>query len=416
MKQHLVLVLVSLIVVTGCSSKNEAKPLVDPPKTPEMELVRSAMEAYDQGLFSVSKTLWSELRDGYPGSYYATLAELKLADSLFQLSDYPAALIQYEEFSRVHPGHEAIPYVRYQIGNCQLKQYQGARHDQSPLQTAVRTFRSLIDTFGQSEYAVLAKRRIVECRELLAEHERYVAGFYRDQGLVDAALGRYARLKLVYPDTPAASTLPAELSEEELGQVKTLLSRWTTPSHTELSQDGAKSSASSQLQPPGAPKFAVNSAEMPIAPNGPAPATAPHRDLDQTELDRLENHRTSSVSQFLTGSSCTAEPGATVLVLHLNGDFEVQEREANSESSGTVLSVTSSDEHQHPLTNNVQLKSCGSSPNAISVSTKQVGSTIGLVISASDGGSSSEGKLKYLRLDRPNRLVVRLGSAEEPSL
>lgn len=210
--------------------------IVEQPKTDETELMRSAEEAFSRGLYSVSEKAWIELRDGYPTSLYIPLAEMKIADAQFARRDFAAALASYEEFLRVHPGHEAIPYVRYQIGNCSLEQYQGPERDQAPLQTAVRAFETVIREHPQSEYAVLARRSLGRARELLAEHEAFVAAFYERRELPGAAEERWKALVTKYPETDAARgvleqhpALEKRLAVQEPPQAPILLERNTAP-------------------------------------------------------------------------------------------------------------------------------------------------------------------------------------------
>ena len=68
---------------------------------PEDQLLERAKSAYDSGLYSVARENWTKLREQYPSSYYATLSELKIADTYFFAGDYPAAVTNYEEFLKL---------------------------------------------------------------------------------------------------------------------------------------------------------------------------------------------------------------------------------------------------------------------------------------------------------------------------
>jgi outer membrane protein assembly factor BamD len=203
-----------LLSFASCSSSKQEKNIIKAPTTPETEMLQTAMKSYDQQLYRVSMQNWVDLRDGYPNSYFATLAELKIADAQFYAGDFPAALVSYEEFTKLHPGHEAMPYVRYQIGNCHLAQYRDVTHDQGPLQSAIKSFQSLIAQHPRSEYVVLARRRMRKARELQAEYERYVAGFYEKRGLHTASSSRLKYLASNFPETQAfALAKPVESGE-----------------------------------------------------------------------------------------------------------------------------------------------------------------------------------------------------------
>lgn len=190
---------------SGCSSST-AKPeknIVKAPELPEETILQNGIATYDEGLFKVSLSSWNELRDGYPTSYYSTLAEIKIGDAHFFSGDYPSALVAYEEFAKLHPGHEAMPYIRYQIGNCSFKQYRDVLHDQAPLQTALKSYEQLIEQHPRSEYVVLARRQIDRCKELQAAYEKYVADFYLRKGLDSAADSRIKKLSLDFPGSKA---------------------------------------------------------------------------------------------------------------------------------------------------------------------------------------------------------------------
>ncbi len=205
-----------LCFFTACSSSSTKpdKNIVKAPELPEETILENGISTYDEGLFKVSLKSWSELRDGYPTSYYLPLAEIKIADAQFYSGDYPAALVAYEEFAKLHPGHEAMPYIRYQIGNCSFKQYRDVLHDQAPLQVALKSYERLVEQHPNSEYVVLARRQIDRVKELQAAYEKYVAEFYSRKGAEDAANKRLQRLSTEFPSSKAMSAL---LRERENG-------------------------------------------------------------------------------------------------------------------------------------------------------------------------------------------------------
>ncbi len=167
----------------------------------ELELLDEAMQAYDKGLYNVAKTNFSNLQKKYPSSYYSSFAELKSADAEFQLGSYPEALESYQDFLRLRPKHEAVPYVMLQVAETYRLQYRGAANDQSPLRTAIKHYQSLIELYPSSSFSALGRRGIVACREQLALHESSVAKFYFKQGQKRSAAHRFKRLIGTYADT-----------------------------------------------------------------------------------------------------------------------------------------------------------------------------------------------------------------------
>lgn len=172
---------------------------------PESELLDQAKTAYDQGLYKLAIEKWTSLREEYPGSYYATLAELKIADASYYSADYPTAIASYEEFIKLHPAHEAAAYARIQVGSSYREQYEGTRRDPSPLKSAIKSFERVIKEYPESEYVPAAKQEILNARGRLAEGELVVAKFYHKQGSYRAAANRALALLSDYPETESAA-------------------------------------------------------------------------------------------------------------------------------------------------------------------------------------------------------------------
>lgn len=233
--------------------------------TPEIELLELAKDSYDRGLFSVARENWTKLRDGYPLSLYATLAELKIADCHYYSGDFSAAISAYEEFIKLHPGHESAPYASYQIGRAFQEQYTGPDRDQAPLLSAIKNYRQLIQNYPQHEFATIARRGLDECREKLAEHELLVGKYYIEHGREKSAAGRLNGLRSTYPETKSA-TLAADLLREHGLEVLAL-----GVSKAKAGTDSASSLQAEQKQPantppPAAPKLLTNLGFTPESP------------------------------------------------------------------------------------------------------------------------------------------------------
>lgn len=149
------------------------------------------MEQFESQDYSDAIKTFTALKERYPYSRYAILAELKLADAYFQREEYPQAIAAYEDFSRLHPKNEAIPYVLYQIGESHYRQLLSVDRDQSATKQAILAFERLVKSYPQCSYASKAEEKIQNCRKLLAEHEVYVGRFYYKSEHYRAALARF---------------------------------------------------------------------------------------------------------------------------------------------------------------------------------------------------------------------------------
>ncbi|UCG21227.1 MAG: outer membrane protein assembly factor BamD [Deltaproteobacteria bacterium] len=164
------------------------------------ELAEKGMESFEDEDYIDALKAFNTLKERYPYSRYAILAELKVADAHFHRKEYPEAIAAYEDFVELHPKNEAIPYVKYQIGVCYYEQMLSKDRDQTPTRWAILSFERLLKEHGDSAYAMEARKKINDCRKLLAEHELYVGRFYYKSKHYSAALGRFEGVLTDYMD------------------------------------------------------------------------------------------------------------------------------------------------------------------------------------------------------------------------
>jgi outer membrane protein assembly factor BamD len=178
------------------------------------ELASKGMEYFEDEDYEDALQTFTALKERYPYSRYAILAELKVADAHFHRQEYPEAVAAYEDFARLHPKNEAVPYVFFQIGACHYEQLLSKDRDQTATHRAILAFDRLLKAHPNSAYTDKAKEHITTCRELLAEHEMYVGRFYYKSKHFKAALGRFQRVLANFRDT---------LTTEELQQVEKMI-------------------------------------------------------------------------------------------------------------------------------------------------------------------------------------------------
>jgi outer membrane protein assembly factor BamD len=164
------------------------------------ELVQDGIEEYDKGDYKDAIKNFQQLKDLYPFSKYAILAELKIADAHYYLKQYPEAIQAYEEFEQLHPRNEAVPYVIYQIGRSYYEQIDTIDRDQDSARMALGTFNRLIQQYPLDSYAQAARVHVLKCYQSLSGHELYVALYYFRKQNYQAALQRFLSVIHDYPD------------------------------------------------------------------------------------------------------------------------------------------------------------------------------------------------------------------------
>jgi len=187
-----------LLLLGGCSlyekylgGKEDKRP---------SELMGDGMKNLERGSYEEATEAFQKLKDRYPYSKYAIMAELKMADAFYEKEEFEEALAAYDDFEKLHPKNKNIPYVIYQKGMCSFRQVTAIDRDQSFTLKAKEEFERLAKRFPRSEYANRARKNIRECLIYLAEYELYVGHFYFKMGKYRTAMNRYAYLIQNYPD------------------------------------------------------------------------------------------------------------------------------------------------------------------------------------------------------------------------
>jgi outer membrane protein assembly factor BamD len=184
-----------LISANGCALFEKK----EPERTPQ--------SAYEDGLrllekkkYERSAEAFRKFKEDYPLSTYTPLAELRLGDSLYFDKNYAEAVVQYEEFKKLHPVHAEIPYAIYQIGMCYFQQMLSVDRDQTVTEKALEQFRYVVENFPQSKYVPEAKTKMQLCQRHLADQEFGIGHFYYRMGHYKAALGRFEEILKKFPD------------------------------------------------------------------------------------------------------------------------------------------------------------------------------------------------------------------------
>jgi outer membrane protein assembly factor BamD len=191
----ILLIAMALLGSTGCAWLGKEQQ-----ERPAKDLIRDGVAAFDDGKYHESLKHFEQLKDWYPFSKYAILAELKIGDANYHLQNYAEAIAAYEEFEQLHPRNEAVPYVIYQIGRCYYEQTDTIDRDQTSAKKAVEIFQRLAQSYPDNPYTQQSRSHVLNCFKKLAGHEFYVASFYLKSKRTEAALKRFRAVVTKYPD------------------------------------------------------------------------------------------------------------------------------------------------------------------------------------------------------------------------
>lgn len=185
--------LVTSLLISGCAVKEAERNAEN--------LLKDGMAAYNSEDYEKAIADFKKLKEWYPFSKHVVIAEQKAADSYFKLEKYSEAIAAYQEFEKLHPKNELIPYINYQVALSHYLQIDTIDRDQKNARLALRLFLKLIKRHKNSKYAVEAEKKIKKCKESLAGHEFYVGEFYFKAERFKGALKRFENLVKIFPDS-----------------------------------------------------------------------------------------------------------------------------------------------------------------------------------------------------------------------
>jgi outer membrane protein assembly factor BamD len=213
-----------LAVGAGCATSDEGK-AVTYSLTAKQNYDKGQTELKDEN-YQEATRYFSFVRQKFPFSKYAVLAELSLADTQFERGNYQEAIDAYKNFLRLHPTHERVEdgYVAFKICDCYTREMPddffllppAFEKDQTAVRDALRELNDFIDKYPDSKYLADARKQRREVLRRLIEHEVYVARFYLDRDHPQSAILRLETALRLYPDSGREAELLLALGETHL--------------------------------------------------------------------------------------------------------------------------------------------------------------------------------------------------------
>jgi outer membrane protein assembly factor BamD len=177
------------------------------------QLVVEGMEKMQKKKYGDALKAFQQLKERYPYSKYTILAELKIADANFYKKEYSDAAIAYEEFARLHPRNEVVPYVMYQVAMCHFLSFSTIDRDNEETRLAMTAFQRVVQAYPDSEYAMKASKQLFECQKRVVAHEYYVGEFYYKRENYRSAKERLDKINNAYPEAVKALGYDDSLAE-----------------------------------------------------------------------------------------------------------------------------------------------------------------------------------------------------------
>ncbi len=196
-------ILAPYLLLTGCGIIDMI--YLPPSEDTAQEIFEAANDAMGEKNYVRAVELYNKLRDTYPFSPYTIDAELSLADAYFLDEEYELAAETYKDFESLHPRHQAIPYVVYQTGMSLLNQFRSIDRATTILEEAYACFARVCEMYPDTPYVRGAQEKMLKCRQLMAEHELYIADVFWHMKKYGVAWRRYEYVAKNFGDVPEVS-------------------------------------------------------------------------------------------------------------------------------------------------------------------------------------------------------------------
>src|SRR6202167_2894177 len=192
-----------LALTVACTNKKSQNPLANVgSKQPDKVLFDRSMDAMKHNRFDVARMTLQTLINTYPDSEFIARAKLAVADSWYAEGGTTAmaqAEIEYKDFRTFFPNMPEAAEAQLKVANIHYQEMEKADRDFTHAMRAEEEYRALIQEYPESKLVPLAKQRLREVQEVLADREFGIGRFYFLRNSFPAAIGRLQTLVERYP-------------------------------------------------------------------------------------------------------------------------------------------------------------------------------------------------------------------------
>ncbi|HCP46623.1 MAG TPA: hypothetical protein DIU15_11295 [Deltaproteobacteria bacterium] len=173
-------------------------------ETPE-QLYNRGLRQMRRGYYDEAVLSFDKVRNHFPFNQYSVLAELRVADCLYEKSAFAEAVDAYRQFARLHPRHPEVDYVVYRIARSEFKLAPSvAQRDQSHTVRGLKRLKGFVERFPDSIYLEEVQRLREKAELRLVRRATQVGHFYWKRKAWKAAERRYRLAYEQFPDSKLA--------------------------------------------------------------------------------------------------------------------------------------------------------------------------------------------------------------------
>ncbi len=214
----------ALALTLGCTNKKVSNPLANVgSKQPDKVLFDRAMDAMKHNRFDVARMTLQTLINTYPDSEFIARAKLAVADSWYAEGGSAAmqqAEAEYKDFRTFFPNMPEAAEAQLKVANIHYQEMEKPDRDFTHAMRAEEEYRALIQEYPDSKLVPMAKQRLREVQEVLAQREFNIGRFYYLRQSYPAAIARLQTLVDRYPLYSGADEALYLLGQTYEGQIE----------------------------------------------------------------------------------------------------------------------------------------------------------------------------------------------------
>lgn len=187
-------IIILTLILSACSSNDK--------KADTAEGAFAIAQEYDKDeRYEEAIRRYQEVKNKFPYSKYATMAELAIGDTYFKEESFAEAQVTYQNFKDLHPKHAQIDYVTFRLAMSFFNQLpSGSDRDLTLANSAILYFDEVLNRYPNSEHFKDAADKKLSALKMLADKEVYIADFYFKKKQWESSMARYEGQVSKYPN------------------------------------------------------------------------------------------------------------------------------------------------------------------------------------------------------------------------
>ena len=149
---------VLLAIAAGCGGGSF------PPASDPASRIEKADDYLRRGKEREALEAYRVIAGAYPGTEWEERARIGIARAYRSQGDYPAAVLEYQDFQRRHPRSAFVDDAVFEIGLCYADQRKKPQLDQQWNEKALAQWNAFLARFPDSELADRAREERLEAR------------------------------------------------------------------------------------------------------------------------------------------------------------------------------------------------------------------------------------------------------------